>query len=81
MRNRLATFLVGLAIAAILLFTFGRDVMTPAATPLAIVSGSENRALEPLILDWAAQNNLAPTITYLGSVDISREIAKAIEAA
>ena len=81
MRNRLATFLVGLAIAAILLFSFGRDVMTPAATPLAIVSGSENRALEPLILDWAAQNNLAPTITYLGSVDISREIAKGTEAA
>ena len=81
MRNRLATFLVGLAIAAILLFSFGREVMTPAATPLAIVSGSENRALEPLILDWAAQNNLAPTITYLGSVDISREIAKGTEAA
>ena len=81
MRNRLATFLVGLAIAAILLFSFGRDVMTPAATPLAIVSGSENRALEPLILDWASQNNLAPTITYLGSVDISREIAKGTEAA
>ena len=81
MRNRLATILVGLAIGAILLFSFGRDAIPPAVTPLAIVSGSENRALEPLILDWAAQNNVAPTITYLGSVDISREIAKGAEAA
>ena len=81
MRDPLATSLVGLVIGAILLFSFGRDAMTPEAVPLAVVSGSENRALEPLILDWAAQDNLAPTITCLGSVDISREIAKATEAA
>ncbi len=77
MRDPLATSLVGLVIGAILLFSFGRDAMTPEAVPLAVVSGSENRALEPLILDWPAQNNLAPTITCLGSVDILREIAKA----
>ena len=81
MRDPLATSLVGLVIGAILLFSFGRDALTPEAVPLAVVSGSENRALEPLILDWAAQHNLAPTITCLGSVDISREIAKATEAA
>jgi len=81
MRNRLAIFLVGVVLAAIAVVSVGRNLVTPAATPLAIVSGSENRALEPLITDWAARNNIVPTITYLGSVDISREVAKGTQGA
>jgi len=81
MRNRLAAILVSLAIGAILLFSLGGDIFRPEATPLAIVSGSENRELEPMILDWAARNNVTPNVTYLGSVDISREIAKGTEGA
>lgn len=65
----------GLAIAAlavaVIFGTFG-----PQPTPLAIVAGSENKDLEPLIQDWADQNNIALTMTYLGSVDISRELEK-----
>jgi Ca-activated chloride channel family protein len=46
---------------------------SPAVT-LTILSGSENEALEPLIQDWAADNDTTVSITYLGSVDISREL-------
>jgi Ca-activated chloride channel family protein len=43
---------------------------------LHIVSGSENRALEPIITEWAADQGYGATVTYLGSVDISRELSK-----
>lgn len=43
---------------------------------LSIVAGSENKTLEPLMLDWAKANNVALSMTYLGSVDISRELEK-----
>lgn len=39
---------------------------------LAIVSGSENKALEPIITDWGRKNGVDVTMTYKGSVDISR---------
>ncbi|MEL6406140.1 MAG: substrate-binding domain-containing protein [Chloroflexota bacterium] len=45
----------------------------PART-LTIVSGSENRTLEPIIQTWADQNNYNIEITYLGSLDISRQL-------
>ncbi|MGB0749873.1 MAG: substrate-binding domain-containing protein [Magnetospiraceae bacterium] len=50
---------------------------TPDPTPtqqmadLVIVSGSENEALEPVIMDWANANKVSIAIKYLGSVDIS----------
>lgn len=44
--------------------------------PLSIVSGSENRPLEPIIQDWAGSNGVDLTVSYLGSVDISREIGQ-----
>jgi Ca-activated chloride channel family protein len=50
-------------------------------TPLAIVSGSENEALEPIVSDWATRNNVDLQITYLGSIDISRELAKGPDSA
>lgn len=43
---------------------------------LKIVSGSENKALEPIIEDWGRKNDVDVQVTYLGSVDISRELAK-----
>ncbi|MEO1290484.1 MAG: VWA domain-containing protein [Chloroflexota bacterium] len=39
-----------------------------------IVSGSENRTLEPIIQEWANQNNYAVEITYEGSLDIARRL-------
>jgi Ca-activated chloride channel family protein len=43
---------------------------------LHIVSGSENKSLEPIIQEFGRREGLHVQITYLGSVDISREIAK-----
>jgi len=48
--------------------------LRPAGVTLAIVSGSENEALEPLIQDWAYDKGVTVNVTYLGSVDISREL-------
>jgi Ca-activated chloride channel family protein len=64
-----ALTLLGLAIVAGAFF-----LLRPPAATLAIISGSENQALEPLIQDWARKNRVAVSITYLGSVDISREL-------
>ncbi|MEL6475805.1 MAG: substrate-binding domain-containing protein [Pseudomonadota bacterium] len=56
----------------------GGGVFGPKAT-LAIVSGSENKALEPIIQDWASAEGVEVSVTYLGSVDISRELGKGRE--
>ena len=48
---------------------------------LSVVSGSENRSLEPLIQDWAKAHGAEVTMTYLGSVDISHEIARGKDSA
>lgn len=42
----------------------------------SIVSGSENKSLETLIKDLGRQNGLDIKMTYLGSVDIAREMKK-----
>ncbi|MEO1439819.1 MAG: VWA domain-containing protein [Chloroflexota bacterium] len=44
----------------------------PESRTLSIVSGSENRTLEPIIQQWASENNYAINIDYSGSVDIAR---------
>ncbi len=44
----------------------------PESRTLRIVSGSENRTLEPIIQEWAGQNNYSIEIDYQGSVDIAR---------
>lgn len=75
--KRLIVILAALAIAALTLSTvFGR--LNPPV-PLAIVAGSENKTLEPLMLDWAKANNIVLTVTYLGSVDISRELERGVQ--
>lgn len=37
---------------------------------LTIVSGSENRSLEPIIQDWARERGVTIQVDYLGSLDI-----------
>ncbi len=71
-----AAVLAGLAILAV----FGGGA-GGSRVHLAIASGSENKQLEPIIQDWARDNNADVAITYLGSVDISREISKGRETA
>lgn len=76
MANRFVTFLVFLALGAAIF------VLWPAGRPavqLSLVSGSENRPLEPIIQDWARRNDTEVTVTYMGSVDISRELAQGTE--
>lgn len=46
---------------------------------LRIVSGSENRTLEPLIQEFANDNNLNIEIDYIGSVDISLMLQEGVE--
>lgn len=66
----------GAMVLAVVLALVGVGLFAPASVPLSIVAGSENKTLEPLILDWASRNNIEVNITYLGSVDISRELEK-----
>jgi Ca-activated chloride channel homolog len=67
--KRLIAVLAALVVAAVVWFA-----LRPPAVTLSILAGSENEALEPLIQDWARGNGVDVTITYLGSVDISREL-------
>ncbi|MBK9141703.1 MAG: VWA domain-containing protein [Candidatus Melainabacteria bacterium] len=47
-----------------------------ASTQISIISGSENKTLEPMIQQWARDNNVAVNITYEGSVEIMLELEK-----
>ena len=66
-------------VAALALLLAAAAVLHPQfagpRTTLHIVSGSENQALEPIVLDWGAANRVAVEITYLGSVDIARALS------
>ena len=64
-----------IAIAAAAVFICIGQFASPAVS-LAIVTGSENTTLEPLMIDWAKSNNVALTMTHLGSVDILPELEK-----
>ncbi|MCI5149047.1 MAG: ABC transporter substrate-binding protein, partial [Candidatus Electrothrix sp. MAN1_4] len=57
-----------------------KKVKAPPVT-LSIVSGSENKTLEPLLQQFSRQNNIHVTMQYMGSVDIAHEIAKGAGAA
>ncbi len=43
---------------------------------LSIVSGSENKTLEPLLKQFGRQHNIHIRVDYMGSVDIAHEIGK-----
>ncbi|MEL6267903.1 MAG: substrate-binding domain-containing protein, partial [Pseudomonadota bacterium] len=69
------------ALAALVLgaaFALLPSLLGPS-TSLTIVSGSENKALEPIIADWGADNGVAVEVSYLGSVDIARELGRGAE--
>lgn len=42
--------------------------------PLRIVSGSENKVLEPIVEEYAAKSNKKVSLTYLGSLDIMKRL-------
>ncbi|RYH11163.1 substrate-binding domain-containing protein [Tropicimonas sp. IMCC6043] len=68
-----------IAIVALVAFVILGQIPGGPRTQLSIVSGSENEGLEPIIAEWAEKNRVDATVTYLGSVDISREISKGAE--
>jgi len=49
---------------------------TSPGVSLAIVAGSENKSLEPIVQEFARRNGVAVTMTYMGSVEIGQELAK-----
>ena len=64
-----------LAIFVLCLLAIAACDSAPDATrTISIVSGSENETLEPIIQDWAQQNNYRVEMTYLGSLDIARQL-------
>lgn len=67
-RFGLAVVLIPLMIAA------GWFLLPGSKTSLHIVSGSENKALAPLISEWGDRNGVDVEITFLGSVDIARTL-------
>lgn len=72
--SRILTPLIAIAVIFVVLsslFSGGGSDVT-----LRIVSGSENKTLQPIIDDWARRNDVDVQVTYLGSVDISRELAQ-----
>ena len=78
MRNifRLGLVALGLAVLAL---AFWRNP-APHVT-LSVLAGSENRSLEPLIQDWGSRQGVTVQVTYLGSVEISHEIARGKDSA
>lgn len=52
----------------------GATVLGSGSKKLRIVSGSENKELEPILSDYANQNHLSIEMTYMGSLDIMRAL-------
>ncbi|MCI4661653.1 MAG: substrate-binding and VWA domain-containing protein [Neomegalonema sp.] len=74
-KSRFARYIPLIAVAAIMVAMFSNFFPSAPATSLRIVSGSENKALEPIIHEWARASGNSVEVTYLGSVDISRELS------
>lgn len=77
----LALALAALGAVAVYLGLGGGGGWGGGDTRLAIVSGSENRGLEPIVQEWGRREGVEVDVTYMGSVDISRELAKGAEGA
>ncbi|MEM8729990.1 MAG: substrate-binding and VWA domain-containing protein [Pseudomonadota bacterium] len=75
MLKKLLVILVLVAGAAIFVGAISDRAGGPGGTELRIVSGSENRALEPVVMEWAQANRVNVDMSYLGSVDIARALA------
>lgn len=65
-------FLAALVLLAGLGLTFS-GLLGPR-TSLMIVSGSENKSLQPIIEEWGRKNAVDVEVSYLGSVDIARAL-------
>ncbi|MBM7069727.1 substrate-binding domain-containing protein [Actibacterium sp. 188UL27-1] len=76
--KRLAVFLA-VAVVIVGAAAFILPSVFGPSSRLHIVSGSENRALEPIIQDWARANRTEVEITYQGSVDIARALGEGTE--
>jgi Ca-activated chloride channel homolog len=61
-----------LVMLSVVLVACGAVGGVPESRTLHIVSGSENSTLEPIIQEWAKNNNASVIVTYLGTVDIGR---------
>ena len=77
--QRIVSIFVVVVLGAILF----RSALVPrgpgAKESFAIISGSENQALEPIVIDWGRKNGVEVTMTYSGSVDISHELGAGTE--
>ena len=78
MRSKLFSILALIAVVGVFAYQSFQHGNRPAGPPppsatsdLSIVSGSENKGLEPIIMAWARDNDVTISMTYLGSVDIS----------
>lgn len=71
--KRLIPLVVGAALVLVAALYITQGGLGPSKQ-LHIVSGSENRALEPIIQEWASDNRVDVQVTYLGSVDIARAL-------
>ena len=65
-------------VAVLLVVAFGYWLFSDGGPDpkLRIVSGSENKALQPIIEAWGRDNDVDVEIDYLGSVDIARGLER-----
>lgn len=77
--KRLISFAIGAAILAVAALVF-LPQLTGQNVALRIVSGSENKSLEPIIRAWGDENGVNVDVSYLGSVDIARVLNDGAEA-
>ncbi|MEO0821798.1 MAG: substrate-binding and VWA domain-containing protein [Pseudomonadota bacterium] len=72
--------LFALAFVFLLIGEDGIQVSIGDGADFTIVSGSENKALEPIIKEWGAGEGLTIEVAYRGSVDIARMLADGADA-
>jgi Ca-activated chloride channel family protein len=74
---------IGIVIGVLASLVFiGRNVsdsVNDDSVTLRVLSGSENRAVEPLIQAFADDQDVTIDFTYMGSIDIMRELNRGVE--
>ena len=66
--------IVLIVIIILALVISNHEKIIPAKETLNILSGSENRILEPILQKFEDENNIDINMTYEGSVDIMQEL-------
>ena len=74
--KRILGLIAALAVGVAIAIFGGLGGLFTQPIPLSIVAGSENKALEPLMMEWAHRNDVTLSVSYLGSVEIARELGK-----